>query len=74
MPFYDLKCKSCGGEHNIMASMKARAENEIACPDCGSLDMETLYKNAPNVLKGVAAPAAACPNQHICGAGCHHVA
>jgi putative regulatory protein, FmdB family len=72
MPFYDLKCKQCDTEHNIMASMRDKEEKLIPCPVCGSTDMETVYKGAPFVLKGLSDPVAACPHQHICGAACPH--
>ena len=59
-----------------MASMRDKEDKNIPCPECGSTDMETIYKGAPFVLKGLGDPAAvmACPNQHICGANCHHYA
>jgi hypothetical protein len=50
--------------------MSDKAEKRIPCPDCGSFDLQTVYKSAPGVLKGTKAPE--CPNSHICGAGCRH--
>ena len=70
MPFYDLRCSECGGEFNISASMTDKIEKCIPCPECGSFDLQTVYKAAPGVLKGTKAPE--CPNSHICGAGCRH--
>ena len=70
MPFYDLRCSECGGEFNISASMTDKTEKRIPCPECGSFDLQTVYKSAPGVLKGAKAPE--CPNSHICGAGCRH--
>ena len=72
MPFYDLRCPQCDREYNISASMSDKTEKRIPCPDCGSLDLQTVYKAAPAVLKsGSKAPE--CPNSHVCGAGCRHM-
>ena len=71
MPFYDLRCPMCDKEYNISASMSDKTEKRIPCPDCGSLDMQTLYKAAPGILKG-SSKMPECPNSHVCGAGCHH--
>ena len=72
MPFYDLRCTSCEKEYNIMASMADKANRLIPCPDCGSTDMETVYKSAPYYIKGRQAAAAPCGNSHVCGAACPH--
>ena len=73
MPFYDLRCPKCDKEYNISATMSDKTERLIPCPDCGSLDLETVYKGAPAVLKG-SAPSGGCPNSSICGSGggCPH--
>lgn len=71
MPMYDLKCRNCNETFNTMASMSDKTEKRIPCPECGSFDLETAWSSAPAVIKGNAAPNA-CPNSHICGAGCHH--
>jgi putative FmdB family regulatory protein len=52
MPYYDLLCKTCETEHNIRATIAEKTEKRIPCPDCGSLDMETLFKTPPAVIKG----------------------
>ena len=71
MPFYDLRCTICDKEHNIMATMDDKMQRRIACPDCGSLSMETVYKAAPAYIKSSAASAPACPNSSACGSsGC----
>lgn len=73
MPFYDLKCTSCYGEHNISASMKEKSEKLIACPDCGSFELETVFRAPPAFVRGVSAPAVGCPNRSsACGSGCPH--
>jgi putative FmdB family regulatory protein len=66
MPFYDLRCIECGTEHNISASIKEKTDKLIPCPDCGSKELETVYKNIA-YIKNMKSPA--CPNQRICG-GC----
>ena len=70
MPFYDLRCSDCKGEYNISASMKEKSEKLIACPDCGSFEMETVFKAAPAVVKG--RPELVCPNSSSCGSACRH--
>ena len=44
MPFYDLRCPKCDKEYNISASMTEKSEKKIPCPDCGSFDLETVFK------------------------------
>ncbi len=68
MPFYDLHCTACGQDFNISASIADKAEKRIACPECGSRRMETIYKP---VSVHVKSGEAACPHSHVCGAGCH---
>ena len=72
MPFYDLRCVKCDQEFNIMATMSDKAERRIPCPDCGSMDMETVYKSAPYYVKGIGDLAPACPNSRACGTACPH--
>lgn len=69
MPKYDLRCAGCGGEHSIRASISEKTEGRIACPDCGSADLVTVFKSPPSVIVG----AAKCPDSGACGsAGCRH--
>jgi len=70
MPFYDLHCADCGKDSNVQASMADKAEKRVVCPECGSNRLETLYSPVNFHIKNKAAPA--CPNSHICGAGCQH--
>ena len=70
MPFYDLRCVKCQSEHNISASMTEKSEKRIACPNCGSFELETVFRAPPAVLKG-AAPEF-CPNSGACGHVCRH--
>ena len=73
MPFYDLRCSKCEKEFNIMATMADKTARRIPCPECGSTEMETVYKSAPAYIKsGGSGHAPACPNSHVCGAGCPH--
>ena len=72
MPFYDLRCEKCDKEFNIMALMSDKTERRIPCPECGSMDMETVYKSAPYYIKSSSNSAPACPNSHTCGASCPH--
>ena len=70
MPYYDLRCPTCNKEYNISASISDKTEKRIKCPDCGSFELETVYKSAPSYIRGKEANS--CPNRHICGAGCGH--
>lgn len=76
MPFYDLYCTNCDKEYNISASMKDKSENKIACPDCGSVDLTTVFRSPPAFIKGGGAkpaPLTGCPNRSSgCGSGCPH--
>ena len=70
MPFYDLHCPNCGKEYNIRASIADKTNKRIACPDCGSFDLKTVYKDGPSYIKNTKTPE--CPNRHVCGKDCHH--
>ncbi len=69
MPFYDLHCSACKQDFNISASMADKTEKRILCPECGSNQLETIYKPVNIHVKN---SAAACPSSHVCGAGCPH--
>ncbi|MCL1859047.1 MAG: zinc ribbon domain-containing protein [Oscillospiraceae bacterium] len=70
MPFYDLYCPECDEEFNILASISEKSGKRIFCPECGSVELKTVYKGAPAYLKNTKMPE--CPNRHICGAECRH--
>jgi len=70
MPFYDLRCPKCEKEYNISASIEDKTEKRIPCPDCGSLELVTVFRGSPAYIKS--RKSAACSNQHICGSGCCH--
>ena len=70
MPFYDLRCPVCDKEFNISASISDKTEKRIPCPECGSLELETVYKGSPAYIKSKFG--GECPNRHVCGSGCHH--
>jgi len=71
MPFYDLRCPSCEKEFNISASISEKTEKRVPCPECGSYNLETVFKGSPAyIIKS--SKASKCPNRHSCGgAGCH---
>lgn len=68
MPYYDLRCKDCGAEFNVRASVADRSEARIACPECGARALSAVYKTSPNVLIKKDAPA--CPHAAECGGCC----
>ena len=72
MPFYDLYCEACNEEFNIMASMSDKTERKIPCPNCGSTDMETVYKAAPAYIKNTGDAMPSCANSGTCGYACPH--
>jgi len=72
MPFYDLYCDKCDKEFNILASISAKSEKKIPCPECSSTDLKTVYKDAPAYIKNTK-DMPECPNRSVCGAsGCAH--
>ncbi len=71
MPFYDLRCKKCSEEFNIMAKMSDRENSIIKCPACGSNELETVFKSV-NIVQSRKAEAGDCPHAHTCGGCCHH--
>lgn len=68
MPNYDLKCVSCEAEFKQRASMTEKSEKLIPCPECGSFELETLFKAPPAYVKGV--KAAECPNRSSGSSAC----
>ena len=70
MPFYDLHCIDCDTESNIKATIEDKTKHKIPCPQCGSKNMETVYKSAPAYIKN-SGSAPACPSGSACGnTGC----
>ena len=73
MPFYDLRCIECDKEFNIKASIAEKTEHRVPCPECGSMNMETVYISAPVYIKNRSDGMPSCPNRSICGnSGCRH--
>jgi len=74
MPFYDLRCVDCNKESNIKATMAEKTEHRIPCPECGSTNMETVYKSAPAYIKSSGdAAMPMCPSSSACGnTGCRY--
>jgi len=72
MPFYDLYCPSCDSEHNIMATIADKMDKNIPCPDCGTRELETLYRSAPAYIKGGGGEMPTCARASTCGVSCPH--
>jgi len=49
MLFYDLRCPKCEKEYNISAAIAEKTEKRIPCPDCGSLELVTVFKGISKV-------------------------
>jgi len=71
MPFYDLVCKKCGKEFNQKASISERESKSIECPECGSNELDPVFKNV-NIIKSRTSSAPQCPNINACGGCCPH--
>lgn len=71
MPFYDLKCRKCKEEFNIMAKMSERENKLIKCPECGATELDAVFSSV-NIVQSRKSDAPACPNAHICGSNCRH--
>ena len=71
MPFYDLKCRKCKEEFNIMAKMSEREGKLIKCPKCGAAELDAVFSSV-NIVPSRKPDAPACPNAHICGSNCRH--
>lgn len=71
MPFYDLKCKQCGEEFNIMAKMSERDQKLIKCPKCGSNELDPIFSSV-NIVQSRKSDVPSCPNAHKCGGCCGH--
>ena len=71
MPFYDLHCRDCDITSNVRATMAEKEENRIPCPECGSVNMETVYISAPAYIKNSSDSMPSCPSGNTCGnSGC----
>jgi putative FmdB family regulatory protein len=68
MPNYDLRCGACDKEYRISASVREKTEKLILCPDCGSNELETVFKSAPAYIKDMKHQQG-CPNRSVCGGG-----
>lgn len=71
MPFYDLKCRKCREEFNIMAKMSEREGKSIKCPKCGGTELDAVFSSV-NIVPSRKSGEPACPNAHICGGSCRH--
>lgn len=75
MPYYDLRCEKCQHEFTIKASIQARTDGSLRCPDCSSDELATVYKKV-NVLKYKGKDCDVCPGagpsapRGCCGGGC----
>ncbi|MFC2020838.1 zinc ribbon domain-containing protein [Chloroflexota bacterium] len=50
MPIYDFRCHVCGEVAEFLVANFSDSKT-LACPDCGSQNLERLI-SAPNLLKG----------------------
>ncbi|NLD86628.1 MAG: zinc ribbon domain-containing protein [Clostridiales bacterium] len=57
MPFYDMKCKRCAYEFNVMATIEEKEKELIPCPGCGSKELERIFTKSNVSVKSRAAEA-----------------
>lgn len=69
MPFYDLHCKECDHEFNAYATITERTEKQIACPECGGVEHNTILKDGAAII--VKNSGGDCPSGGCCP-GCKH--
>ena len=69
MAYYDLKCRKCGNEFNIKASVEEREKNLIKCPGCGSNELDRVYSkmNISQRTTPAKSETPSCPNIGRCG-------
>lgn len=72
MPFYDLRCKQCNEQFNIMAKMSEREQKLIKCPKCGNTELEAVFSNINIIQSRKSQDARACSNAHKCNGCCGH--
>lgn len=72
MPFYDMRCKECGEEFNVMSKMSDMEQKRIKCPKCGNNELERVFGNINVIRSGSKDIPDACPNAHKCGGCCNH--
>lgn len=72
MPFYDLRCRECGREFNVMAKMSERESRAIKCPECGANELDAVFSSVNIIQSRKTAEAPLCPNVHKCGGCCGH--
>lgn len=77
MPYYDLRCEDCREEVNIKASVAERSSGSLRCPQCGSANLETVYKQV-NILRYRDKNCDVCPGSErpvaavgCCGGSCN---
>jgi len=70
MPFYDMKCKKCEFEFNVMATIEEKENKLIPCPGCGSKDLERVYTKSNISVKSRAAEATENCKCCSCGSAC----
>jgi putative FmdB family regulatory protein len=50
VPYYDFRCRGCGGTFELQRSVARR--DEASCPTCGSADVQRLLPVVVAYVKG----------------------
>lgn len=76
MPLFAYVCKSCDARTELLV----RGNEEVACPACGSTEMERQMSHCAPMsgagqepgCSGCAMASEGCRPSHACGPGCMH--
>ena len=69
MPYYELRCADCQTEFKVKAAIQERSEKSIRCPNCASLELETIYRKV-NILRHKDSECEACALSDSAGSCC----
>ncbi|MDH4222288.1 MAG: zinc ribbon domain-containing protein [candidate division Zixibacteria bacterium] len=59
MPIFEYKCEDCGKVSEVF-QLKAKQENTIVCPDCGSNRMKRLMSSPASFVMGSSSKETTC--------------
>lgn len=69
MPIYDYQCNECGKTYDIFHKVR-EVEEDILCPECGSVKHTRLLSAPSFAMKNSAPEAPSCASGGCCGGSC----